>query len=54
MLPSVVASLRVTTDQHVPEDWSVQEQGVSNICCVLSILKDSERLYTHILCITQS
>ena len=34
MLPSAVASLQVTTDQHVPEDWSVQEQSVLKICCV--------------------
>jgi hypothetical protein len=34
MLPSVMASLRVTTDQHVLEDWSVQEQSVLKICCV--------------------
>jgi len=34
MFPSAVASLDVTTDQHVPEDWSVQEQSVLKICCV--------------------
>jgi len=34
MLPYAVASLHVTTDQHVPEDWSVEEQSVLKICCV--------------------
>ena len=34
MLPSVVASLHVTTDQHVPEHWSIQEQSVLKICSV--------------------
>jgi hypothetical protein len=38
-----MASLHVTTDEHAPEDWSVQEQSVLKICCV-------QYIQTMILC----